>query len=127
MSVIYKTNGEIFQQQIVNCVNVICALRHQLHDSESLGTGIKFAIETSLIEASTRLDTLLKSEAGWALPKLDNQNLASQKFEQDNRMAEYGLWAQEVNKQVALGNIVYSPSPMEVPPQPSRKSRKKKK
>lgn len=143
MSVIFKTNSDILQQQIVNCVNLVCALRQQLEGD--LDEGVKFSIQTSLIKASNRLDSILDNDVCWKMPKLDNQDLASHKFEQDTRMLEYGLWTQEVNKQVVMGNLMFAPGfvppwltpeeppivPTEVesplPPKPTRNRRKKKK
>ncbi len=111
MSVVYKTNYDLLRESIITCVNGICALRNQLHlsEGETLDDAVKASIETSIIELSTRLDDLVKHPTGWALPKLDNQILASQKFEQDYRMAEYNLWAQEINKQVVMGNLMFTP------------------
>lgn len=108
MPVVFKTNSDIFQQQIVMCVNAICALRNQLPDLTD--AGVRMAIETSIVKISTRLDSLMEAQANWNLPKLDNQDIAAAKFEQERRMAEYALWAQEVQKQVALGNIQYTPA-----------------
>jgi hypothetical protein len=74
----------------------------------------------------------MDTQANWNLPKLDNQDIAAAKFEQEFRMAEYALFAQEVQKQVAMGNIIYNPSYVvptvdaeEVTPKPRRRKKKK--
>lgn len=148
MPVTFKTNDDIFHQQLVNCVNAICALRNQLNENSDnpLSECVRQSIETSIVNLTTRLDALATDSARWRLPKLDNQDIASKKFDQEFRMAEYALWVQEVNKQVAMGNLMYrpgfeppwmskqessdSPPPTvnaeEVPPPAPRRKKKKK-
>jgi len=74
----------------------------------------------------------MDTQTSWNLPKLDNQDIAAAKFEQEHRMQEYALFAQEVNRQVAMGNIIYKQSYVEptvdaeeVTPKPRRRKKKK--
>jgi hypothetical protein len=123
-------NWQLTNNQVERCLSIIGHLSGWLpkEDGTSLSEEIQNSLEGTIIRACNRLDHILDEPENWTVPKLDAQRLLSDRLVLLNTLLSHELFALEIRKQLALGNLTTKEEAAAetAPKQPGRKQRRRK-